>query len=94
MMEKCIRCIVAGRVQGVFFRESTRRKADELGVTGWVRNCRDGTVEVLASGDSTALAALRTWLVTGPPHARVTAVNCVEQPDHESLTGFVVHATD
>ncbi|MGD9388697.1 MAG: acylphosphatase [Gammaproteobacteria bacterium] len=69
------RCIVTGRVQGVFFRDSTARRASELGVTGVARNLPDGTVEVLACGDEAAVAALCEWLWEGPPAARVDGVD-------------------
>jgi acylphosphatase len=68
------RCIVSGRVQGVFFRASAARKAAELGVTGHARNLPDGTVEVLACGEPGAVDALCAWLNQGPPAARVDAV--------------------
>ncbi|GLC27210.1 acylphosphatase [Roseisolibacter agri] len=62
---------VEGRVQGVGFRWFVREAAVGLGLSGWVRNLPDGSVEVLAAGDATALATLRTRLAEGPPHARV-----------------------
>ncbi len=71
---RCLHAIVHGRVQGVFFRASTQKVARRLGVTGWVRNCSDGTVEVMASGDEAALQNLLAWLHQGPPMARVTQV--------------------
>lgn len=85
-MKVCVRCLVSGRVQGVFFRASARAKALELGVTGWARNLPDGRVEVLACGTERAVATLRDWLWVGPPHARVNEVNCrpteiTEPPD-------------
>lgn len=80
-------------MQGVFFRESTRRMAETLGLAGWVRNRRDGSVEVMASGDAVAVAALQQWLATGPAHARVAAVHCREPPATGPLTGFVVRDT-
>lgn len=67
----CRRCFVSGRVQGVFFRASTARKAAELGVTGHAINLDDGRVEVLAIGPADALDALCGWLRRGPPAARV-----------------------
>lgn len=70
-MGSCIAFRVSGRVQGVFFRASTRQKAVELGVSGWVRNCADGDVEGVACGDETQLAAFRSWLADGPPMATV-----------------------
>lgn len=65
---------VEGRVQGVWFRESTRREAVPLGITGYAKNMADGSVEVLACGDSDALDRLAKWLEQGPPMARVTRV--------------------
>jgi acylphosphatase len=70
------RCLVAGRVQGVFFRASTRARATALGVTGHARNLPDGRVEVLACGSAAAVQALCEWLWEGPPAAEVTAVDC------------------
>ena len=67
------RCVVAGRVQGVFFRASTRSRAEALGVTGHARNLPDGRVEVLACGAPAAVEALCGWLREGPPAAHVTA---------------------
>lgn len=69
------RCHVSGRVQGVFFRASTRQRAEALGVTGYARNLRDGRVEVLACGGEAAVEALVEWLAEGPPAAHVTAVD-------------------
>jgi len=62
---------IRGRVQGVFFRDSTRRVAESLGITGHAINLSDGDVEVLACGDEASLEQLGEWLKEGPPHARV-----------------------
>ena len=67
--------IVTGRVQGVFFRQSTVDEARRLGVSGWVRNRRDGTVELLAEGDIPMLERLLAWLHHGPDGARVLRVD-------------------
>ena len=72
----CLRCRVSGRVQGVFFRVSTREQAQQLGVTGSVRNLPDGRVEVIACGDAERVAALCEWLRQGPAHARVDGCEC------------------
>ncbi len=80
MVSSCIRCIVRGRVQGVFFRASTREVARELGLRGGVSNLNDGSVEVVAAGAPEALDKLRTWLAEGPPLARVESVECTELP--------------
>ena len=70
----CARFIVAGQVQGVVFRASTRDQAVRLGLTGYAKNLTDGSVEVLACGEESALAALERWLHIGPPAARVASV--------------------
>jgi len=75
-MSVCVRCRVEGRVQGVFFRASTRHEALRLGIRGYARNLPDGRVEVLACGDEPAVRQLQDWLWNGPPAARVTAVTC------------------
>jgi len=70
----CVRFVVSGRVQGVFFRASTREEALRLGLTGHARNLPDGNVEVVACGDDAALAQLERWLALGPPLAQVIRV--------------------
>ena len=65
---------VHGRVQGVWFRDSTRREAERLGITGHAINLPDGSVEVLANGTRDALAELEKWLHRGPPLASVARV--------------------
>jgi acylphosphatase len=69
---------IHGRVQGVGFRYSMQREAARLGVSGWVRNRRDGSVEALAQGSDEAVAALVEWARRGPPGAQVTALNVSE----------------
>lgn len=78
------RCHVSGRVQGVFYRASTRQRALELGLTGYARNLSDGRVEVLAVGDAAAVQTLLDWLSIGPPAARVAHVE-VETLQPEDL---------
>jgi acylphosphatase len=68
------RFLVAGKVQGVFFRASTWEQAQHLGVTGHARNLADGRVEVVAFGSAAAITALEAWLRQGPPSARVDDV--------------------
>jgi acylphosphatase len=85
------RCRVTGRVQGVFYRASTRERALMLGVAGYARNLPDGSVEVLACGDSAAVDALCKWLWEGPPMAEVARVEVEHLPGTESNgapTGF------
>jgi acylphosphatase len=73
------RVVVRGRVQGVFFRDSVRRRAEERGVTGWVRNRPDGAVEAVFEGPPDGVDALVRFAETGPPHARVESVETSEE---------------
>lgn len=83
----CARFHVAGRVQGVFFRASTRTQAQRLGLSGYAKNLPDGRVEVLASGAADALAELERWLHSGSPAARVEHVTR-EDLAEQALSGF------
>ena len=74
---------VSGVVQGVFFRASTQTAARDLGISGYAKNCTDGTVEVLACGSQEAIAELAGWLQHGPPMAEVTRVESKLQPYRE-----------
>ena len=87
MAEKALRYLVSGRVQGVFYRASTAETARNLSLSGWAKNLRDGSVEVVARGDEAALAKLARWLWEGPPSARVERVSMTEWPD-EVPDGF------
>jgi acylphosphatase len=90
MSETVARRLVArGRVQGVFFRDSTRREAQRLGVTGWVRNCPDGTVQAHAEGSPEAVAALMRWAREGPRHADVDELQ-VSEIEPQGCTRFEV----
>lgn len=70
--------IVHGRVQGVGYRHSMRTEAHRLGVTGWVRNRHDGTVEAVVHGSPDDVAGILEWTRRGPPGARVTSVDVDE----------------
>ncbi|XXT18359.1 acylphosphatase [Sorangium sp. So ce429] len=72
---KQVQLFVRGRVQGVFFRASTQREAKRLGLTGWVKNRPDGSVEVLAEGEEDGLKELIAWANRGPSAARVERVD-------------------
>ena len=74
-MKQRIRMQVRGRVQGVCFRMETRLEAERLGLTGWVRNCRDGSVELLAEGDETDISNFAKWCHRGPAMAMVRDVD-------------------
>jgi acylphosphatase len=80
---------VHGRVQGVFFRASTKQQADVLGISGWVRNSDDGDVEGLASGSKEQLQSFKEWLSHGPRMARVEKLQ-IEDSDYEAFEGFTI----
>jgi acylphosphatase len=86
---QAIRCLVAGRVQGVFYRAATAEQAARLHLDGWVKNLADGRVEVVAVGPPTAVADLVRWLWQGPPAARVEAVH-LEEWEGDLPSGFAV----
>jgi acylphosphatase len=83
------RVVVHGHVQGVFFRETTRRLAQEHGVAGWVRNTWEGTVEAVFEGPPEAVERLVDFVHRGPAGAAVERVEVVEEDD-EGLAGFSV----
>jgi acylphosphatase len=83
------RVIVHGQVQGVFFRDTTRRLAERNGVTGWVRNTWDGTVEAVFEGEPDAVERLVDFCRKGPRGAFVERVDVSEEAP-EGLTGFAV----
>jgi len=92
-MTTSVRVVVAGRVQGVWYRAWTAKTAKSLGLAGWVRNRRDGTVEAVLSGSAEAVEAMLAALWEGPPLAEVTAVDRFE---HNEVVGpeFSVKSTD
>jgi acylphosphatase len=83
------RVVVRGRVQGVFFRESTRRRAEAAGVAGWVRNRPDGTVEAWFEGPLYGVSRLVEFVRSGPRGASVSSVEVVEESP-SGLVGFRV----
>jgi acylphosphatase len=90
MTEKmCKHFWVAGKVQGVWFRANTKKAADEIGMSGWVRNLPDGRVEVLACGTTEQIVQLEAWLKRGPTLARVDDLQSENLPWRE-FQGFNV----
>lgn len=73
-MKPALHLVIQGRVQGVWYRESMRQEAERLGVTGWVRNRGDGTVEAVVQGTEQAVAAIIAWCRKGPPGAHVDSI--------------------
>ena len=87
-MPSARRFTIKGRVQGVFFRDSTRRVAESLGITGYARNLPDGDVEVFACGELSAISEMAAWLEDGPRMATVTSVT-MQEIETDEPTGFV-----
>lgn len=79
---------ITGRVQGVGFRESLRMVAEALEMTGWVRNCADGSVEATLQGEESAVERVIEWCQNGPPDASVQYVNTTLQNASERYTAF------
>jgi len=89
-MKVCKHCFVSGVVQGVWFRSYTQKEASRLNLTGWVRNLRDGRVEVLFCGEQQNVAHLQTWLHQGPTLAKVDNVECKQLESVHDFTSFEI----
>lgn len=81
---------ISGLVQGVSYRATTRRRANELGLQGWVRNLEDGRVEAFVQGSPERVDALLTWCNRGPERARVEALETHEAEPDDELRGFAI----
>jgi len=84
---KALHLKITGHVQGVFFRTETKERADQLGLTGWVRNCEDGSVEVFAQGEDNSLKKFEGWCHEGPPMAQVYDI-LIEEAQKEPFDTF------
>ena len=87
---KIARFIIHGRVQGVFFRDSTRRVAKKLEIKGLAANQSDGTVLVIADGTQDSLRKLKSWLMVGPDMAKVEKVEEVDIECHQEFNDFTI----
>ncbi len=90
MTERRVRLRIHGRVQGVFYRDSTQREAQRMGLRGWVCNRSDGSVEAVAQGPPERVAALIDWCHEGPPLARVVGVSVIEESGDADKPEFEV----
>ena len=91
MSQKRVHVIVQGRVQGVFFRAHTREEAKKLGLTGWVRNRPDRSVEALVEGEAAEVDRMISWLHIGSPMSRVDRVQVSEEDPVGDNRNFEVH---
>ena len=82
----CKRCVIDGRVQGVFYRSSTYEKARSLGIAGWVRNLADGQVEALVQGEPDLVDEMLEWFWLGSANSHVISVQCYDVPPIDSDT--------
>lgn len=82
--------LVSGKVQGVFFRSSTKDKAEELGLSGWVRNLSDGRVEAVFEGEKEDVDKMVEWCGRGPEHARVAGIEIIVEEYKGESKGFVL----
>lgn len=89
MTERKVHVFASGKVQGVFYRASTRQRASELGLAGWVRNLDDGRVEALLSGSAQQVEDMLVWMRQGPAGARVDKL-AVTESNELAPDGFVV----
>ncbi len=87
---RCLRCIVYGKVQGVFFRASARKQAQQLGLVGYAKNITDGSVEVVMKGNISDVERFKDWLHIGPESARVDNLECQTILDQEFTTFSVL----
>lgn len=90
MSQSCLKIIVRGRVQGVFYRANAAEKANEFGLVGTVRNTEDGAVEIVAQGGTEALTHFVHWCRQGPPRAKVEKVETAPHPVSQERQGFQI----
>lgn len=89
-MKLNVHVLIYGRVQGVWFRSSTKQKAEQLGLTGWVRNTHDGNVEAVFEGEEKLVKEMIEWCHRGPPLAEVENVEVKKQNPTNGFDGFSI----
>ncbi len=89
-MNTRVHVFISGKVQGVFFRSSTKDRADELNLTGWVRNLADGRVEAVFEGEEENVEKMAQWCRKGPEYARVNYVEVISEPYKGEFGGFLL----
>ena len=89
-MKSNVHVVISGRVQGVWFRATTKQKAEQLGLTGWVRNTYDGNVEAVFEGDENSVKEMLEWCHKGPPLSKVVNVEVKNQKPTNGFDGFSI----
>jgi acylphosphatase len=89
-MKTNVHVMITGRVQGVWFRATTRQKAEQIGITGWVRNTRDGCVEAIFEGEENCVKEMIEWCHRGPPLAKIENVEVKNQSLTNGFDGFSI----
>jgi acylphosphatase len=89
-MKTAAHVLISGRVQGVWYRASTKQQAERLGVTGWVKNTPDGRVEAVFYGDEKKIKEMISWCHQGPPNAAVTSVDVTYTKSNEVFSEFTI----
>jgi len=90
MMDSKVHVIIVGRVQGVWFRASTKQKAEQLGINGWVRNTAEGHVEAVFEGDDKIIDEMLDWCMNGPRLARVDDIKIRKEKSSNEFDEFLV----
>jgi acylphosphatase len=89
-MKSKVHVLISGKVQGVWFRSSTRDKAEQLGITGWVKNTKDGKVEAVFEGDEEKIQEMLIWCHRGPPSAEVTNLKIEKKKPSNGFDRFSI----
>ena len=89
-MKTNVHVMITGRVQGVWFRANTRQKAEQLGITGWVHNTRDGCVEAIFEGEENRVKEMIEWCHRGPPLAKIENVEVKNQSPTNGFDDFSI----
>ena len=89
-MKSKVHVVISGRVQGVWFRASTKQKAEQLGLNGWVKNTFDGDVEAIFEGEENCIREMLDWCHQGPPMAKVEGIKVTEKDPSNGFDDFSI----
>lgn len=89
-MKKNVHITINGKVQGIWFRANTKQKAEQLGITGWVKNIPNGSVEAIFEGEENCIKEMIDWCQHGPPQAKVENIEIKEQSITNGFDEFLI----